>query len=141
MSGKREGKACEEKKRKVTRCALPIPPLAQNEQLQRTNWQLVDDNHRLKVRLMEDDKSSFLPRRPGDGGSEEASTCSSYASELGFQRNTQLRQTYHFGEAPRKIFLSSSQASSASSFVTCNTEIGKGSSHWRSHPGSLPDLS
>ena len=68
----------------------------QNEQLQRTNWQLMDENN---VRLMDDDKSSFLPHRPGDGGSEEASARSSYASELGFQRNTQLRQTYHSGEA------------------------------------------
>ena len=78
------------------------PPLAQNELLQRTNWQLVDENHRLNVRLMEDDNSSFLSRRQGDGGSEEISAHSSYASELGFQRNTQLRQTYHSGEAPRK---------------------------------------
>ena len=79
------------------------PPLTQNEQLQRTNWQLVDENHRLNVRLMEDDKSSFLSRHLGDRESEEISAHSSYASKRGFQRNTQLRQTYHSGEAPRNL--------------------------------------
>ena len=122
----------EGKRREITQCPSPPPHThthththTQNEQLQRTNWQLVDENHRLNVRLMEDDKSSFLSRRPGDGGSEEASARSSYASELGFQRNTQLRQTYHFGEAPRKAFQPHSQAPSTSGFVPCSTDFFK----------------
>ena len=67
----------------------------QNEELQRNNWKLTDENQRLSVKLMDDDRSSMVSRRPGDGGSEEHSARSSLAGELSFQRLTTVRQTYH----------------------------------------------
>ena len=67
----------------------------QNEELQRNNWKLTDENQRLSVRLMDDDRSSLVSRRPGDGGSEEHSARSSLAGELPFQRQSAMRQTYH----------------------------------------------
>ena len=45
---------------------------------------------------MDDDKASVLSRRQqGDGGSEDQSKHSSFASDVAFQRQTTLRQTYH----------------------------------------------
>ena len=70
----------------------------QNEELQRSNWQLKDENHKLVVRMMEEGATSPISRHPGDGESGENSVRSAYNSEVGFRRQTNLRQTYHFGK-------------------------------------------
>ena len=66
----------------------------QNEELQRSNWRLSDENNKLNAKLMDDDHSSMISRRPGDGGSGEASARESIASDQPFQRNS-FRQSYH----------------------------------------------
>ena len=55
----------------------------------------MDENQRYSVRLMDDDRSSFVSRKPADGESEENSARSSLAGELSFQRDSAIRKTYH----------------------------------------------
>lgn len=52
---------------------------------------------------MDDDRSSLVSRRPGDGGSEDHSARSSLAGELSFQRLSTVRQTYH-GQGTQTLY-------------------------------------
>ena len=63
--------------------------LVQYESQQRENWQLMSDNEKLKVKVMELERGALIGgRRPGDGPVDDR------PSELGFQRSP-LRSTYH----------------------------------------------
>ena len=59
-----------------------IYPTAQQHFLTATSEEVAKNSGRT-VRMMDDTNSSPFSRRPGDGGSEENSARSSYASEVG----------------------------------------------------------